>query len=83
MLYCYCLWRLLSQFLLLIATVVVSQELVDENEGYVEQHQAFQDACSAFRSWLRAAMENMAASAETSGEKTAILAKIDKLKVGI
>jgi hypothetical protein len=49
----------------------------------VAQHQAYHDACNAFVSWLRTEREQLATCADTFGEKTSIVGKIDRAKVSL
>ena len=52
-----------------------------KSEQCVASHQAYHDSCNGFISWLRAAREKLATCQDTFGEKTAVVGKIDRLKV--
>lgn len=47
----------------------------------MQGHQTFLDRCNEFNTWLRAVRERLASCSDTYGDKAAIEAKMDKLKV--
>lgn len=51
-------------------------------EQCVAQHQAYHDSCNSFLSWLRIAREKLATCSDTFGEKSVIITKIERAKVG-
>ena len=48
----------------------------------VAQHTTYHDCCNNFVSWLRTAREKLATCSDTFGEKSAIVGKIERAKVG-
>ncbi len=53
----------------------------DGLEKEVAEHTAYNDACSAFNTWLRATREKLTACSDTHGDEPAIEAKIENAKV--
>ena len=47
-------------------------------EKAVEEHQAYQETCARFNTWLRVAREKLATCADTFGDKATVQDKYDR-----
>ena len=60
-------------------TNIFVQELLERLEAEVGEQVAYNDACSAFNAWLRAAREQLATCSDTYGDQPAIESKLSKI----
>ncbi|XP_064624000.1 muscle-specific protein 300 kDa-like isoform X3 [Lineus longissimus] len=58
----------------------MAEDAVKKNEQMVEDHQAYQESCANYNSWLRGAREKLAACSDVYGDKDAVKNKIDRTK---
>ena len=53
--------------------------MVTKQEKAVEEHQAYQETCNHFNTWLRIAREKLATCSDTFGDKVTVQDKMDKV----
>ena len=61
--------------------LAILQDLLVKLDAEVTEHVAYNDACNAFNTWLRATREKLATCSDTYGDEPAIAGKLDKVKV--
>lgn len=57
------------------------QSCAEKAEGYVEEHQQYQDLYQQCRDWMNATRDKVAVCAEIGGDKQALQNRLDRLQV--
>lgn len=67
----------------IIACFLCIQERVQQYEGFVADHQNYNDAYNSCVDWLNSIREKLSACSDVSGDRHAIQSRLDKIQVSV